>query len=59
MFDNRTITYLPHPSTELIPSYSANNLNLAAGIAGDKEMAKPTKLANYFLLQNLRCVEQN
>ena len=40
-------------------SYKGNNLNLAAGIAGDREIAKPTKLANYFLLQNLRCFAQN
>jgi hypothetical protein len=40
-------------------SYSANNLNLAAGIAGLKDMANPTKLANRFLLQNLLCAAQN
>ena len=50
---------LPHPGTELILSYSANNLNLPAGMAGDKDIAKPTKLASYFLLQNLLCYEQN
>ena len=55
----RTITVLPQPSTELMLSYKGNNLNLAAGIAGDREIAKPTKLANYFLLQNLRCFAQN
>jgi hypothetical protein len=28
-------------------------------MAGDKDIAKPTKLASYFLLQNLLCYEQN
>jgi hypothetical protein len=36
-------------------SYNGSNLNLAAGMAGDSEIARPTKLASYFLLQNRRC----
>ena len=58
MLDNRTMIDLPQPSTELILSKSASNLNLDAGIAGDREIAKPTKLASYFLLQNRRCLAQ-
>jgi hypothetical protein len=59
MFDKRTITVLPHPSTEFILSYNAKSLNREAGIAGEREMANPTKLANYFLLQNRRWAAQN
>lgn len=59
ILDNLTIIDLPHPSTELILSYKASNLNLAAGIAGDSEIASPTKLASYFLLQKRRCKAQN
>jgi hypothetical protein len=59
MLDKRTITVFPQLSTELILSYSGNNLNLAAGIAGDSEIARPTKLASYFLLQKRRCYAQN
>ena len=40
-------------------SYNGNNLNRAAGIAGEREIARPTKLASYFLLQNRRCFAQN
>jgi hypothetical protein len=54
MLVKRTITYLPHPYTELMLSYKARSLNLAAGIAGDKEIARPTKLASCFLLQKRR-----
>jgi hypothetical protein len=50
---------LPQPGTELMLSYNANNLNLPAGIAGESEMAKPTKLASCFLLQNRLCDAQN
>jgi hypothetical protein len=56
---NRTITVLLQLSTELMLSYNDNNLNLAAGIAGDSEIASPTKLASYFLLQKRRCFAQN
>jgi hypothetical protein len=58
-FVKRTITYLPQPGTEFILSYKAKSLNLPAGIAGDRDIAKPTKLASCFLLQNLLCLEQN
>jgi hypothetical protein len=40
-------------------SYSASNLKRAAGMAGDNEMANPTKLASCFLLQYLLCEAQN
>jgi hypothetical protein len=59
ILDNFTITDLPQPSTELIQSYKANSLNLAAGMAGDNEIANPTKLANCFLLQIRRWAAQN
>jgi hypothetical protein len=59
MLVRRTITDLPQPSTEFILSYKGSSLKRAAGIAGEREIAKPTKLANYFLLQNLRCLAQN
>ena len=54
MLVSRTITVFPQPSTELILSYKGSSLKRAAGIAGEREIAKPTKLANYFLLQYLR-----
>ena len=57
MLDKRTTVCLFQPETEFILSYKANNLNLAAGIAGDKAIAMPTKLASCFLLQYLRCWE--
>lgn len=47
------------PVTELILSYNESNLKRAAGIAGDKEIANPTKLASAFLLQNRLCDAQN
>ena len=53
------MTDLPHPGTELMESYNASNLKRAAGMAGESEMASPTKLASYFLLQYLRCSAQN
>jgi len=59
MLDNLTIVYLPQPATELILSYKANNLKRPAGIAGDKEIANPTKLANCFLLHQRRWAAQN
>jgi hypothetical protein len=40
-------------------SYKASNLNRAAGIAGDNEIASPTKLASCFLLQYRLCEAQN
>ena len=51
--------FLPQPGTELILSYKASNLKRAAGMAGDNEMASPTKLASYFLLQYRLCKAQN
>ena len=59
MLVSRTITVFPQPSTELILSYKGSSLKRAAGIAGEREIAKPTKLANYFLLQYLRWAAQN
>ena len=59
MFDNLTITDVPQPSTELMLSYNASSLNLAAGIAGESDIANPTKLASCFLLQKRRCEAQN
>ena len=55
----RTITLLLQFGLELILSYRAKSLNLAAGIAGLKEIASPTKLANNFLLQYRLCYAQN
>jgi hypothetical protein len=56
---SRTITLLFQLGLELILSYKANNLNLAAGMAGLREIARPTKLASDFLLQYRLCLAQN
>jgi hypothetical protein len=53
------MTLLFQLGLELILSYRAKSLNLAAGIAGLKEIASPTKLARTFLLQYRLCAAQN
>ena len=53
------MTLLFQLGLDLILSYNANSLNLAAGIAGVKEIANPTKLARSFLLQYRLCFAQN
>ncbi len=53
------MTLLFQLGLELILSYRANSLNRAAGIAGLKEIARPTKLASSFLLQYRLCLAQN
>jgi hypothetical protein len=53
------MTLLFQLGLELILSYKANNLNLAAGIAGLNDIANPTKLAKCFLLQKRLCYAQN
>jgi hypothetical protein len=45
--------------TELSESYRGKSLNLAAGIAKERDIAKPIKEASYFLLTTLRCYAAN